>query len=94
MVVDLVSADFGWLWSPDGRKEVRVLFKAGKNREGYFTTDDILKQVEKAINILEKYYPGQDHVLIYDNASTYQKWPDGSLSARKMPKFTSKPESN
>ena len=94
MVVDLVSADFGWLRSPDGKEEARVLFKAGKNREGYFTADDILKQAKKAVDILKRYFPDQDHILIYDNTSTHQKWADGSLSAWKMPKFTSKPESN
>jgi hypothetical protein len=94
MVADLVSADYGWLRSPDGSEEARVLFKAGKNREGYFTSEDILKQTEKAIDILEKYYPNEDHVLVYDNATTHLKRPDGALSARKMPKFTSKLESN
>jgi hypothetical protein len=54
MVADLVSADYGWLQSPDGAEEARVLFKAGKNCEGYFTSEDILKQAEKAINILKK----------------------------------------
>ena len=33
MVVDLVSTDYRWLWSPDGKEEVRVLFKTGKNQE-------------------------------------------------------------
>ena len=93
MVADLVSANYGWLWSPDGSEEAWFLFKAGKNRKGYFTSEDILKQTEKAINILEKYYPNEDHVLVYNNATTHLKWPDGA-SARKMPKFTSKPESN
>jgi hypothetical protein len=94
MVADLVSADYGWLRSPDGEEEARVLFKAGKNREGYFTSDDILKQAEKAIDILQKHYPDDDHVLVYDNATTHLKRADGALSARKMPKSTSKPEAN
>ena len=81
MVADMVSADYGWLRSPDGSEEARVLFKAGKNRKGYFTSEDILKQTEKAINILEKYYPDDDHVLVYDNAMTHLKQPDGALSA-------------
>ena len=33
MVVDLVSTNYRWLWLPDGKEEVRVLFKAGKNQE-------------------------------------------------------------
>ena len=34
--------------------------------------DDILKQAEKAIDILQKHYQDQDHVLVYDNVSTHQ----------------------
>ena len=94
MVADLVSADYRWLQSPDGKEEARVLFKAGKNRQGYFVADDIIKQVETAIDILKKYYPDQDHIFVYGNASTHQKWPDGALSARQMPKFTWKADSN
>ena len=33
-------------------------------------------------------------VLVYNNTMTHLKRLDGALSARKMPKFTSKPESN
>jgi hypothetical protein len=32
--------------------------------------------------------------LVYDNATTHLKWADGALSACKMPKSTSKPETN
>ena len=31
MVSDFISADYGWLRSPDGLEEARRLFKAGKN---------------------------------------------------------------
>jgi hypothetical protein len=30
MVSDFVSADYGWLHSPDQKEAARVLFKAGK----------------------------------------------------------------
>jgi hypothetical protein len=30
MAADYVSADYGWMWSPDGKESARVLFKAGK----------------------------------------------------------------
>ena len=73
MVVDLVSADYGWLRLPDREEEARVLFKAGKNHKGYFTVENILNQAAKAIDILEKHYPDEDHVLVYDNATTHQK---------------------
>jgi len=86
MVADFVSADYGWLRSPDGKEVARVLFKAGKNREGYFTNENILEQTENAMNIVEKYYPQDDHIFIFDNATTHLKRPDTALSARKMTK--------
>jgi len=89
MVADFVSADYGWLASPDGQETARVLFRAGKGRDGYFTNEEILKQVRTALAILEKYYPEEDHVFIFDNATTHQKRADGALSARNMPKFPS-----
>lgn len=94
MVVDMVSPEYGWLHSPDGKEEARVLFKVGVNREGYFTNNDILAQVQKSMDILEKHYPDDDHVFIFDNATTHTKRADNALSARNMPKGTSKKGSN
>jgi hypothetical protein len=31
MVADMVSAEYGWLCSPDGKEEAQILFKASKN---------------------------------------------------------------
>lgn len=86
MVADFVSADYGWLKSPDGTEAARVVFKAGKARDGYFTNDDITKQLDAAFNIIEKYYLHDNHVFIFDNATTHVKRPDTALSARRMTK--------
>jgi hypothetical protein len=94
MVADIVSANYGWLQSPDGKEEAWVLFKVGKNCKGYFMAKNILNQAAKAIDILERHYPDEDHVLVYDNATTHQKQADGALSTRYMPLNTSKPDSN
>ncbi|KAF5369637.1 hypothetical protein D9615_010264 [Tricholomella constricta] len=89
MVADFVSADYGWLASPDKTERARILFKAGKNREGYFTNDDTLKHATTAMDILTKYYPNEEHILVFDNATTtHTKRSDSSLSARHMPKGT------
>ena len=94
MVADFVSADYGWLRSQDGKEEARVLFKAGKARQGYFTNEDILMQATTSMDILERHYPDEKHVLLFDNATTHQKQADDALSASKMPKFTPKPGKN
>lgn len=73
MIADLVSADYGWLRSPDGKEEARIFFKAGKNGEGYFTNQDILEQAERSMYILEKYYTNKNHILVFDNATTHLK---------------------
>lgn len=54
MVSDFVSADRGWCRSPDGKESTRVLFRAGKAQDGWFTSDDILKQATTTMDILKR----------------------------------------
>jgi len=100
MVADFVLADLGWLASPDQcvaflvlfaypnnhhRSEwAWVLFKAGKAHNGYYTNEDILTQITKAIDILNKYYSKYTHVFAFDNATTHMKCRSDALSARHM----------
>ncbi|KAG2348635.1 hypothetical protein BDR05DRAFT_973668 [Suillus weaverae] len=84
MVADFVSADYGWLRSRDGKESARVLFKAGRARDVYFTNQEIVAQPVKAMDILQKDYPDENHVLIFDNAMTHLKHANDALAARKM----------
>jgi hypothetical protein len=94
MVTDFVLADYSWLWSPNGKKEAHDLFKAGKGQDGYNTNEEIIEQAEKAMEILEEYFPSEQHCLVYDNATTHLKQEDNMLSASKMPKNTPKEGNN
>lgn len=67
-------------------EEARVYFKAGKNRDGYFVFDDLLRQVDVAINIFENRFSGARAIFAFDNAPTHQKRAADALSARHMPK--------
>jgi hypothetical protein len=74
-----------------GRKtQARVLFEAGKNREGYFTHANVRAQTIVAMDILDKYYPNEDHVFIFDNATTHTKRATNALAVASMPKFPPK----
>lgn len=88
------SPDHGYLRSPDGKEDSRIIFKPGKNRDGYFDNEDMLAQATTAMDICEKYYPNEKHVFIFDNATTHLKRAEDALSARKMPKKTPKPGTN
>ena len=94
MIADFISADFGWLLSKDGKRSARRVMKPRKNKDSYFTNEDIIAQAQEAMDILTQDYPKYDHVLIYDNASTHLKRPEDSLSARRMPKNVPKPGTN
>jgi hypothetical protein len=94
MVADFVSADFGWLQSPDGERNAQHVMKPGKNQDRYFTSDDITEQANTAIDILTEHYPEYKHIFVYDNASSNLKHPKGSVTARNMPKYTPKPGMN
>ena len=94
MIADFVSADYGWLSSADGIESARVELKPGKNRDGYFSNDELLAQVRKAIHLARKLFPGDDHVFVFDNARSHAKRAEDALSARHLPKGTSKPGAN
>ena len=68
--------------------------KPGKNRDGYFTSEDIEEQANAAMDILMEYYPEYEHKFIYDNAPSHLKHPEGSVTARNMPKNIPKPGTN
>jgi hypothetical protein len=89
-VSDIIPADYGWLQSLDGKVKAWVTFQPGKNHDGYFDNSNILEQAQIAMDILQEYYLDVNHVLVFDNATTHQKQAEGSISARKMPKNTSK----
>jgi hypothetical protein len=63
----------------DGKESAREIFKPGKNCDGYFTNEEIMEQAEKAMEILARDYPDEDHILIYDNATTPDPFPDKKL---------------
>ena len=65
-----------------------MLFQPSVNWEGYFTNEDILQQADNTMDILQKYYPNDNHIFIFDNATIHTKQPPSSLSARHMPKKT------
>lgn len=68
-------------------REARILFRAGKNRDGYFDCDDLIRQVDRAIDIFEAKTKGFAIGLwLFDNAPGHQKRAPDALSARYMPK--------
>ncbi|KAF8957072.1 hypothetical protein BDZ97DRAFT_1603780, partial [Flammula alnicola] len=85
MVSDFLTSEWGRL--TDGDEEARVFFKAGKGRDGYFDSEDLLQQVENAIDIFEGKTNGfATGLFLFDNAPSHQKRAQDALSARKMPK--------
>ena len=70
------------------KREARVLFKAGVNRDGWFGHEHLMDQVREAIDIFEERF-GKDvkALFMFDNATIHQKCAPDALSAMKMPKL-------
>src|SRR6266540_2738316 len=94
MISHVVSADYGFLEACDGSRTACRNFKPGKNRDGYFTNEDILDQFRKMVAITKSEYPNNEHVFVYDNATIHLKCPENAPSAHHMPKFMPKPGNN
>lgn len=70
--------------------EARLIFRPGKNRDGWFTADHLLAQVNNAIDIFDGLTHGYAQALfLFDNAPSHQKRADNALSARLMVKGVS-----
>lgn len=68
-------------------EKLGLFLKAGKNCNGYFSTNDLIQQVDKAIDICKDKTQGfATGLFLFDNAPSHQKCADDALSARKMPK--------
>jgi len=64
----------------------------GKQRDGWFGTNDLLQQVERVINILEgKVNNFAQGLFMFDNAPCHQKCALNVLSACRIPKGASMP---
>ncbi|KAF8595860.1 hypothetical protein BDV93DRAFT_427219, partial [Ceratobasidium sp. AG-I] len=87
MVANYVSAEKGWLRGKDGDSSTaRKILRAGKNRDGYFTNVEVAIQLRKAIELVQREYPEQTHVFVYDNAPSHAKTPVGAVSVKTMTK--------
>jgi hypothetical protein len=85
MISDFLTSEWGRLC--DDESDARVVFKAGANRDGYFSADHLLAQVEKAVDIFEGKTNGfAQGLFLFDNAPSHQKRAADALSARKMSK--------
>ncbi|KAF8674076.1 hypothetical protein RHS04_07383 [Rhizoctonia solani] len=85
MVADFVCAQFGWLRGKNG-ESARVILRPGINRDGWFTSARVVKQLEDAVKIVQEVYPEYTHVFVYDNAPSHTKRPEDAISAQSMPK--------
>ena len=80
MVSDFIDEVSGFL--RDEADQARLLVEI--NKDGYFTNDDLMKQVAKAVDIFERVHPDAVGVFLFDNAPSHSKMADDTLNADKM----------
>ncbi|EUC62820.1 hypothetical protein RSOL_456980, partial [Rhizoctonia solani AG-3 Rhs1AP] len=64
--------------------DARVIFRAGKNRDGWFGMADVVKQLLRAMSIIKRRYPNEDHVFVFDNATIHTKLPETTPNVNKL----------
>eukprot|EP01032_Pedospumella_encystans_P011026 gene11026-12856_t len=53
----------------------------GKNADGYWTNDDLVKQLEEVIPLFERQHPDCDLLFMFDNSGNHHKAVPGGLCA-------------
>lgn len=76
---DFICSTHGWL------KEAGEELHIGKNHGGYWTGEDIAKQIPKAVANFEKLHgPGVQGIFIFDNSSGHSAYAADALRAGNM----------
>jgi hypothetical protein len=101
MISDFLTADWGHLcngnrcilssgFTPAAHisfSDARVIFKLGKQRDGWFSANDLLTQVDRTIDIFEGLTKGwAQGLFLFDNAPSHRKRADDVISALQMVK--------
>ncbi|CUA68743.1 hypothetical protein RSOLAG22IIIB_13833 [Rhizoctonia solani] len=66
------------------QSDAQVIFRAGKQRDGWFGTAHVVEQLSRAMSIIKQQYPNEDHVFVFDNATIHTKLPETSPNVNKM----------
>lgn len=66
----------------DDQAQARLLLETHK--DGYFTNDHLIKQVEHTIDIFERIHPEATALFLFDNAPSHRNVSDDSLNVDKM----------
>jgi len=73
-------------------QQARNLLKAGRGREGYWESADMIEAVAKAIRIFNLVHPNQQGVFIFDQSTNHNAYGNDALLVNRMV-WKEKPES-
>jgi hypothetical protein len=62
-----------------------VLFEAGTHREGWFTNDDLIKQVRECCHLFKDLHPNCELFFAFDNSNSHHKRAPDGLDASLLP---------
>ena len=65
-----------WMFPDESKSEARVLFRAGKNCDGWFAAEYLFKHMDHTIDIFEGKTNGRaTGLFLFDNAPSHQNEP-------------------
>jgi len=71
--------------NPSIAEEARIYLRPGKDRDGYWTSEDLVEQVKtKAIPIFETVFPNCIALFAFDNSSNHAAYGSDALVANRM----------
>lgn len=80
MVSDFIDEVSGYIC--DEQDQARLMLET--QRDGYFTNDLLLHQVERSVDIFERVHPQAQALFLFDNAPSHRKLAEDTPNADKM----------
>lgn len=82
--VQAILQNPSWAADPDVHRNAYEMFLYGKQRQGYWTSAHLIKQLDRAISIFNVSYPGARGVWIFDWSSNHHCFASDALQATQM----------
>ena len=73
--------------NPSIRMSARQLLEYGESREGYWTSDKFMKQIERAVDVAEAKYPkkqGYRLFWVFDQSTRHTAYNEDALNVNSM----------
>ncbi len=85
MISGFMCPCHGFMSPADETVQSFIFFESGINRDGWFSNDDLIAQLESSFELMESLHPNKKLLFAFDNSNSHHKRAPDGLRANNLP---------